>query len=391
MIEIAFVGSCVNMKELSKFPAASVAGNKYQLGLISLFQDDDFNVTQIIHPVFAAFPRSRKIFVTKKVLPDNNTNRQICSYINIPFIKQVTMSVSLFINLLKWNRQNRSSQHCVIMYNVYSYRDLPLRIFCWLKHVPRILSIADVTEKGYGFWTDRECGFEKRNISKYNGLLPITDLIHTDYAPKLPYYRIEGGIAESVEYIPNTATNGQVKTIVFTGTLNQYSNIEILLESFKKINDSSIRLIIAGSGELEHVVSDSAQTDERISFLGRVSPKRALTLQQEADILVSPRIPDNFVTKYTFPSKLIEYLSSGNTVVAFPLQGIPVEYKTFIVFPSEVSSNALAETLVNSKPNGEHAKRRQLAFVNGKRWEDYSDGATELVRTITKNFYNDRK
>ncbi len=388
MIEIAFIGTCVDMDELKNFPAASVAGNKYQLGLIDLFDNQDFHITQLLMPVYASFPRGKKIFVTNKDLEKKYKDRKVCPYINIPFIKQFTVSFSLFFKLLSWNRQNRKKDRCVIIYNLFSYRDFALRLFCKLKRVPRILAIADVTEKGYGFWKDLECDAEKKLIQKYDGLIPIADRIQTDYAPKLTFYRIEGGIFEPVSPKIEKKTENNGKTIVYTGALNQYSNIEMLIEAFGKIENADARLVIAGDGYLAEMVKNSADKDSRISFLGSISYEEAIRLQNEADILVCPRQPDDFVTKYTFPSKLMEYFSTGNTVVSFRLQGIPPEYEPYIHFPKDVTADALAETLSKCKINDTNKRNDQIDFINGKLWKNFSKDACEFVQNVTGNYFN---
>ncbi len=382
MISIAFIGSCVEPEEIVAFPAASIAGNKYQLGLLSAFDDGVFDIHQLIFPTFSVFPRGRKVFVTKTVLKKKK-NRIICGYINIPFVKQVSCSFSLFRNLLLWNRKCKYEQKCIVMYNVYSYRDIALRLFCKITGIPRILAIADVTEKGYGFWKDYECSYEKRHIKYYDGIIPITDHIHNDYAPQLPYFRIEGGIPEKInareQNEPITRTK---KTIVYTGSLNQYSSIELLLEAFSKINDQNLRLIVAGDGERENSVIDAMKLDTRISFLGKITNGEAIQLQHEADVLVCPRIPDDFVTKYTFPSKIMEYLATGNKVVAFHLQGIPQEYDAFLIYPESISAEALARAIVTIIDDDNNTRNRQIDFINQKQWVCYSNGITELLYIV---------
>lgn len=53
-------------------------------------------------------------------------------------------------------------------------------------------------------------------------------------------------------------------------------------------------------------------------------------LQVKCDVLVNPRSNNDEFTKYSFPSKTMEYLLSGSKVVMYPLSGIPQEYFEFI-------------------------------------------------------------
>jgi hypothetical protein len=55
-----------------------------------------------------------------------------------------------------------------------------------------------------------------------------------------------------------------------------------------------------------------------------------------ADVLVNPRPNNEEYTKYSFPSKNIEYLMTGKPVVGYMLDGMPPIYKEFMfVIPKE--------------------------------------------------------
>ena len=48
-------------------------------------------------------------------------------------------------------------------------------------------------------------------------------------------------------------------------------------------------------------------------------------------MLISPRRPDKAASTYCFPSKLFEYMVSGNPVLSCRLGGIPDEYFDYLV------------------------------------------------------------
>jgi glycosyltransferase involved in cell wall biosynthesis len=51
-----------------------------------------------------------------------------------------------------------------------------------------------------------------------------------------------------------------------------------------------------------------------------------LQLQKSCTVLINPRPKNGEYTKYSFPSKIMEYMSSGTPVIAYKLEGIPEEY-----------------------------------------------------------------
>jgi glycosyltransferase involved in cell wall biosynthesis len=67
---------------------------------------------------------------------------------------------------------------------------------------------------------------------------------------------------------------------------------------------------------------------------------------RKADVLVNPRQNDEAYTKYSFPSKNIEYLLSGNPVVAYMLDGVPEEYRKFMSIVPDDGVDSLKDTIL---------------------------------------------
>lgn len=69
-------------------------------------------------------------------------------------------------------------------------------------------------------------------------------------------------------------------------------------------------------------------------------------MAKKATVLVNPRQNNEEFTKYSFPSKTMEYLSSGIPVVAYKLDGIPDEYDQYIQYVADDSIESLKMKLV---------------------------------------------
>lgn len=139
----------------------------------------------------------------------------------------------------------------------------------------------------------------------------------------------------------NTAkTVTDVKNIVYTGALSTKLGIDTLVGSFSALKDENIKLTLAGSGKREYI-ENAQKTDKRIDYLGTVSNDTARELQRGACLLVNPRNSGDEYTKYSFPSKILEYMLSGTPVVTMALKGIPEEYYEHLI----IVENSLEETL----------------------------------------------
>ena len=147
-----------------------------------------------------------------------------------------------------------------------------------------------------------------------------------------PYLKIENKPWTVLEGIFDDTDDAspQVKeeniTILYSGTLAIRYGIKNLLQAFMEIDNYNYRLWIFGDGDGRAVVENCAINDKRIIYFGQKARNEILKHQKQATILVNPRTTEGDYTKYSFPSKIMEYLASGTPTIMNKLQGIPDEY-----------------------------------------------------------------
>jgi len=159
----------------------------------------------------------------------------------------------------------------------------------------------------------------------------------------IPYCILEGLYSKSEDV--ESSGKFQNPTVLYTGTLQRFASIDVLIRAFRLLNDPSYRLIICGTGQLSEYVKSSAQEDNRISFKGLVSRQEALLLQRKSTLLVNPRQPNAGLTKYTFPSKTMEYMASGTPVLMYKLEGVPNEYFNYCYTLEDLSDERLSSSM----------------------------------------------
>jgi len=173
-----------------------------------------------------------------------------------------------------------------------------------------------------------------------------------------PYF-ISEGIAEEIH--PFTDTSFE-QTIVYTGLLEPFINLDLLLKSFSivKRHIPSAKLIIAGGGGGSHKIEELSQNGFLI-YKGVISPEDAKSLQLRASVLINLRAPDE-VFKYSFPSKTMSYLETGHPVVCFKLGSFPAEYDDVLFYPKSDSVNDVASVIESAL--------RLTAGQREKLWKD---------------------
>lgn len=143
-------------------------------------------------------------------------------------------------------------------------------------------------------------------------------------------YAVAEGIVDSIPKGPVHTAYGETVNIVYAGKLYFRFGICSLVEAFSLLKDNNYRLILCGNGDAAEYLQKCAIEDPRIILPGQVSPEKVKEYISSAAVLVNPRTNNEEYTKYSFPSKDIEYLLSGKPTVAFLLDGMPKCYQDFL-------------------------------------------------------------
>lgn len=196
------------------------------------------------------------------------------------------------------------------------------------------------------------------------------------YLPKHKDSIIIEGAYNNIARPTNSPYKQNEPYILYTGTIDQRYGICNLIDAFLLTN-IEYNLIICGNGgkcEKEYIIK-MGKIDKRIKYLGSLNYQDVLYLQQNASLLVNPRNNKGEYTKYSFPSKTMEYLAAGVPVLLYELDGIPDEYYKYCyhINGTNTSINTLARkiTEILSKPTkdnqilGEMAKNFIINNKNG--------------------------
>lgn len=193
---------------------------------------------------------------------------------------------------------------------------------------------------------------EKFNILILNNLYKSVDgfvLLTKHMVDRLPVankpWTVVEGIFNPTDLIDNNEYKSTHRYILYTGTLEYRYGIMNLVKAFADIKLDNIQLIICGDGDAKGEILDYAKKDSRIIYKGLIKRNEALKLQQGATLLVNPRTPEGEFTKYSFPSKTMEYLGSGVPTLLYRLPGIPDEYYDYCFNLSDLSISALSAEL----------------------------------------------
>ncbi len=168
-------------------------------------------------------------------------------------------------------------------------------------------------------------------------------------------------------------TDGTNKVFLYTGSLNREYGICELADAFAQLPDA--QLWVCGGGEAETYLKDMEKQYINIRFLGFQTQEQLAGIRDRCDYLINPRQPTGSYTKYSFPSKTVEYMLSGKPVVMYKLEAIPDEYDLYLNYLHEESPKQMADELrrlINAdytqlSQKAEHGRRFVLEQKSGNK------------------------
>lgn len=330
--------------------------NNYQWAFVegiqaNLHSDEELNLINSL-PVGIYPLQYRKLFLSKGIHDQGRIRQLGC--MNLPWLKQVGRKFAAIREVEKWIKESPKNR-TLLLYTQYlpymqavrvlkrKYHDLKAAVI--VTDLPNEMGLAS-GRKGILKAIEYHRGRQSLKLcQKIDGFIlltkPMQEALDVGCRPSVI---IEGLIQQKDQPIlPIQRIEDSHFSVLYTGTLEPELGIRDMLDAFSK--RSEYELWICGHGSMENEVVDYAQKYPNIKFFGFVSQKEALALQAKASALINPRTPEGIFTKYSFPSKTLEYLRSAKPVICYKLEGIPNEYDPYLCYIKEQGSEGILQAV----------------------------------------------
>lgn len=302
------------------------ADQKYHSLLIKGFAESNVNVCCL-----SGLPISRQVkkqlFVNEPDEFEGSISYHYYKSLNIPILRQIMVFFGGFLNVLFSGKEN-SYLICDFQNLANAYGTL---LAAKLRRIPTIVIVMDLPDFLSG----------KKIVQKmYEGTFKLADSFiflteqMNDVVNKKnkPYIVIEG-IADSSATLSDKADLLKSKTgkdiVVYAGSLAKIYGIENLVDGFLNANLLEAQLWIYGDGDYLKELEKICQNHDNIIYKGVHPNEEVFEVEKKASLLVNPRPTSPKYTRYSFPSKTIEYMASGTPLLTTRLPGIPEEYYEF--------------------------------------------------------------
>ena len=207
----------------------------------------------------------------------------------------------------------------------------------------------------------------KKYVGLFDRYILLTEDMNAIVNPKKrPFIVMEALCDEKLsDVVWESADKSFPKVIMYAGGLEEKYGLKMLVQAFRTISDDNIELHLYGSGSYVEELVDETKEDRRIKFWGVKSNEEIMDAESKATLLVNPRFTTEEFTRYSFPSKNMEYMVSGTPVLTTKLPGMPSEYYPYVylIEDESVDGFALAMSSILQLPS-DILQRKGLAARN---------------------------
>lgn len=301
------------------------------------------------------FPKGKFWYKSHTDIIPPNREITLWSELNLTIVKDIVWGAMCFRKIRSWRSQFKKEPAHLLMYNIYSpffpfiywaCRLNKVRIYVILYDLgvpPKRLKLGLITMMAYKFYEQ----LAKHYIPKVDGRIVINEKIIDYYSPGKDFLLIDGGINKAVvnHLFPLKPSQTSEYVFVCAGMLWDQNGTKLILEAMKLLKVQDIRVLFAGRGNDVPLIEQAAKEDNRIKYLGMLSMDQLFVVYQKADVLLNLRLEEE--VDFHFPSKLLEYMATGKTVVSTPIAHAERDYGEYIEILHDITGKGLASMLLS--------------------------------------------
>lgn len=263
--------------------------------------------------------------------------------------KHIGIFVETYRELKKWNRAN-GGEKAVVCNCLRVAQSAAALLFCAMHRVRAVAVVTDVP--GYRSTKREDMSFFARLVNsltrtmlaRYDGYVLLAEEMKDVIPGGAKKYCIVEGICG--EFMPDTtAARAEKFTVMYAGSLMKKYNIMNLVRAVISLGRDDVVFRIFGKGEAEAEIKALAEEYPCIEFCGSVANDVCVEEERRAHLLVNPRSSDEEYTRYSFPSKNIEYMKTGTPVLFTRLKSMPHEYYEYINIIDDESAEGIKKAL----------------------------------------------
>ncbi|MCM1378095.1 MAG: glycosyltransferase [Clostridium sp.] len=254
--------------------------------------------------------------------------------INLPILRHLWLIIATFFSTLFWGLSRRGEKRVVCdVLNV----SICIGAVCASKLIGLKACgiVTDIWEQMVGKRPSlKDLIIEKINhsyLGSFSYYIFLTEAMNKLINERhQPYIIMEGLVDSEAVVAEERETADGRHSIIYAGGLYEKYGVGTLISAFLRQKDTDITLDLYGHGEMVEEIKRIANEDPRVKYHGIVPNEEIVSAERRALLLINPRPTDEEFTRYSFPSKNMEYMVSGTPVLTTRLPGMPLEYHEYV-------------------------------------------------------------
>lgn len=393
-MKLIFIGGLFSEEQVNNVYKNSktmpnMAANVHQWNIINGLAGD----VDIINPLFLGnYPSEyKKAYIAREEWSHKDGSKNVSpATLNIFGLKQILRLFNLTHEIRKKIKENKKDT-AIVVYSLNTSFLASVRLaLIGYKKIPTCLIVPDLPlfyinnagkSKMYRVLKTLDWKLMLLLSKNIDSFILLTEAMKDKINVANRPYMISEGICE----IDTTNYENDIEkySFTYTGTLDKEFGILDLIRNFLAVAKEDWVLNIAGGGNAKKEVEAISLKDKRVHYCGILTNAETKELQRSSRILINPRSSDEEFTKYSFPSKTMEYLKAGRPVIMHKLPGIPPEYDNYLTYFENTSDEEVQKGLLTmmgrtdeelnkiGKRGKLFVEREKNSTVQGKRITDF--------------------
>lgn len=357
--------------------------------------------------VFSAPPISRRISTDWISLSSREEiegiKYQYAGFINIPIFRQICLLLGTIVSVLRWKSKRPSSALIVDSLNMAI--SIGALLSARIAKIPAIAIVTDIPEIRAAVRRPRSTDIARRIAAKlttlcfpfYDGYIVLTNAMLSVVNPHdKPAVVMEGLVDVNAPPMASGTASQNARICLYTGSTHACYGLPTLVQAFIDAEVPNCELHIFGSGDFDSELKNIVQNNGSIRYHGIAPNDYVVKEQRSATLLINPRPSAPTYTRYSFPSKNMEYMVSGTPTLTTRLPGMPSEYDDYVFSITDESvsgiCHALQEILALPSEELEMVGRRAQDFVLREKNNQIlvKIRVLDLIRQVRDGFPNTR-
>lgn len=337
-MEILYVSRLTSEKLLNEIYNGSgknpgFAIQKFSRLLTRGLSENGVKVTSLSSPPFNRNNTSKWTVLVKDEEEDG-VHFSYIPFLRLPVVKSLIDFFFVFYFIIKWSKNIKKGKAVVFdVLNVSACMSGLLA--CKFLNVDNVGIVTDMP----GLMNSRQnkslkgtvaTFINNRYLRAFSRYVFLTEQMNKDINVKRRPHIIMEGVVDAGMYKHSNSVSNKKRVVLYAGGLHERYGLRLLVEGFLKANVQDSELWIYGSGPFVDKLQKYCNGDNRILYKGVRPNKEVVEAELQATLLVNPRPTSEDFTKYSFPSKNLEYMVSGTPVLTTILPGMPVEYHQYV-------------------------------------------------------------